>query len=358
MGRACIVRDEPAKGKAPPVASFGPLSNKELNATMDKQGRANCPRVSVITPFLNNEAYLAEAIESVIAQTFNSWEYLLVDDGSGPAASAIAKDYAARHPGKIRYLQHPGHRNRGISATRNLGVQHARGEFIAFLDSDDVWLPSKLADHVAILDAHQEVGMVCGATIVWGSWSNGVDQVFITGHRMQNMVVYPPEAAIQLFPLGRDRTASFSDAVFRAALVRQLGGFEDQFTGLYDDQVLLLKVYLSTPVYFCSTISNKYRQHRTSICATAFREGGTVQATLLFLEWLEQYLRTLDKVDPRVESSLRQALRPFRHPRIHYLFSTSLNIRDRARRLVGQTIRSAVRAVREVKQRKATKGQP
>ena len=235
--------------------------------------RTDCPRVSVITPFLNNDVFLAETIDSVIAQTFSDWEYLLVDDGSGPAATAIAKEYATRHPGKIRYFEHSGHFNRGISATRNLGVQHARGEFIAFLDSDDVWLPSKLADHVAILDAHEEVGMVCGATVVWRSWSNGVDQVFKTGHRMQNMVVYPPEAAVQVYPLGRDRTASFSDVVFRAELVRRLGGFEDQFTGLYDDQVLLLKVYLSTPVFFCSTISNKYRQHPTSTSATASKRG-------------------------------------------------------------------------------------
>jgi glycosyltransferase involved in cell wall biosynthesis len=325
---------------------------------MHESERADCPRVSVVTPFLNNEAYLAEAIESVIAQSFDGWEYLLVDDGSGSAATAIAKDYAAHYPGKIRYLEHPGHVNRGISATRNLGVQHARGELIAFLDSDDVWLPSKLADHVAILDAHQEVGMVCGATVIWRSWSGGVDRIHRAGHRMQNMVVYPPDAAVQLFPLGDDYSASFSDVVFRAALVRQLGGFENQFNGLYDDQVLLLKVYLSIPVYFCSTISNKYRQHPTSICNIAHREGRTAQATLFFLEWLERYLKTLEKVDARVESSLYRALRPFRHPHIHYFLSTSMKVYWKSRRLTGRAIRLPAKVIREVKQRKATNGQP
>ena len=184
-------------------------------------------------------------------------------------------------------------------------MHHARGEFIAFLDLDDVWLPAKLADHVAVLDAHREVGMVCGSTILWRSWSNiGADQVFITAHRMQNVIVYPPEAAIQLFPLGRDRTASFSDVVLRSSLVRRLGGFEEKFTGLYDDQVLLLKVYLSTPGHFCSDISNKYRQHPTSTCAKAFREGTTGNATLFFLEWLEQYLKTLGRVDSQITSAL------------------------------------------------------
>jgi glycosyltransferase involved in cell wall biosynthesis len=284
----------------------------------------------VITPFLNTETFLAEAIESVIAQTFSNWELLLVDDGSGPAATAIAKRYAAQWPGQIRYLEHPEHLNRGISATRNLGVGHARGEFIAFLDSDDIWLPSKLADHAAVLDAHHEVGMVCGTTILWRSWSNGQDHIMLTGDR-QNAIVYPPDAAVALFPLGKGRTASFSDVVFRAEVVRQLGGFEEQFTGNYDDQVLLLKVYLSTPVYFSSTISNKYRQHSTSTSATAFREGRTAQDTLCFLEWFERYLRTLEKVDPRVMSSLHRALRPYRNPRIHYVIAMATKVRNRLR---------------------------
>ncbi len=316
-----------------------------------KQYGSDSPRVSVITPFLNNEAFIAEAIDSVIAQTYDNWEYLLVDDGSGSAATAIAKEYTAKYPEKILYFEHPGHVNRGISSTRNLGVRHARGEFIAFLDSDDVWLPSKLADHVAALDAHPEVGMVCGATIVWRSWANGPDQIFPTGNRMQNVVVCPPEAAIQLYPLGNGRTASFSDVVFRADLVRRLGGFEEQFAGIYDDQVLLLKVYLSTPVYFCSAISNKYRQNPESCSHTAVRQGKAAEGELLFLEWLEQYLKTLNNVDPQVALSLHQALRRFRSPRIHYLLSMSAKARKKSRQLVGRAVRLAAGVVRGVKKR-------
>jgi glycosyltransferase involved in cell wall biosynthesis len=310
---------------------------------------ADCPRVSVITPFLNNDAFLAEAIDSVIAQTFGDWEYLLVDDGSEAAATAIAKGYTARYPGRIRYLEHPEHRNRGISATRNLGVRHARGEFIAFLDSDDIWLPSKLADHVAALDAHPEVGMVCGTTIEWRSWSGGPDRVLPTG-RWQEVVYYPPDTAWKLFPLGGElgeRGASFSDVVFRAEVVRRLGGFEEQFTGMYDDSVLLLKVYLSTPVYFCSGISNKIRINPTSCVRTAIREGKTDQYKLLFFEWLEQYVQKLPKVDPHVASCLERELWPYRSPRIHYLRSVLTKVRNKFRRLVGRAIRLLANVVRE-----------
>ena len=157
--------------------------------------RRPSPRVSAVIIFLNGEAFLAEAIESIIAQTYKDWELFLVDDGSGPAATAIANEYVARYPNQIFYLDHPNHANRGMSATRNLGVSHARGEYIAFLDADDTWLPDKLADHVALLDAHPEVGLVCGATAYWWSETDRPDEVVQTGHR-QNAVINPPEAAL------------------------------------------------------------------------------------------------------------------------------------------------------------------
>lgn len=296
---------------------------------------ANNPRVSVITLFLNGEAFLSEAIESVLGQTFSDWEFLLVDDGSGPAATTIAKDYAARYPGQVRYLEHPNHANRGMSATRNLGIQHARGELIAFIDADDIWLPSKLANHVALLDAHPEVGMVCGTTIYWHSWSSGEDKIVPTGHQ-QDVVVYPPDAALEVFPLGPASPPSMSDIVLRVALVRGLGGFEEQFTGHYESRVFLSKVFLSVPVYFCSSASNKYRQHPASCVQTAFREGNDVENRLRFLEWLEQYLIMQENVDPRVTSSLNRALRPYRSPRIHYLLSIPMKIRNRFRHLIAR----------------------
>ena len=240
-----------------------------------KADREQGLRVSVITIFLDGEAFLAEAIESVIAQTYTQWELLLVDDGSASPATAVAREYSERYPGKVRYLEHPGHVNRGMSASRNLGVRHATGEFIAFIDADDVWLPSKLSDHLAILDAHPEVAMVCGAVIYWKSWSNGEDVVTPTGSR-QDAVVHPPEASLSLYPLGSAAAPCPSDIVVRASLVRQIRGFEERFTGhnqMYEDQAFLAKLYLVAPVYFCSRISLKYRVHPASCVATVGRAG-------------------------------------------------------------------------------------
>src|SRR5262249_40041371 len=138
------------------------LSSDEMNTE---------PLVSVIIIFLNAEKFLQEAIESVVAQTYDHWELLLADDGSTDGSTGIARQYADHYPGKVRYLEHAGHQNRGMSASRNLGIRHAVGEYIAFLDADDVWLPHKLEEQVAILNAHPETGMVYGATQVWHSWT-------------------------------------------------------------------------------------------------------------------------------------------------------------------------------------------
>src|SRR5262245_39269876 len=96
------------------------------------------PLISAITIFLNGDRFIREAIESVLAQTYQSWERLLGDDGSTDGSSAIALEYASRFPGRIRYIEHEGHHNRGMSASRNAGIRHARGRYIALLDADDV----------------------------------------------------------------------------------------------------------------------------------------------------------------------------------------------------------------------------
>ena len=105
--------------------------------------------VSVVIPAYNRERYLADAVDSVLAQTFTDFELLIVDDGSRDRTVEIAKSY--RDP-RIRLVRHE--RNRGVAAARNTGVAEARGAYVAFLDSDDVAYPDRLARQVAFLDAH------------------------------------------------------------------------------------------------------------------------------------------------------------------------------------------------------------
>jgi glycosyltransferase involved in cell wall biosynthesis len=284
---------------------------------------AERPRVSVITICFNGEAFLAEAIESVICQTFDDWELLFVDDGSTDASTTIGKEYARRYPGKIRYFEHPEHANRGMSATRNLGISHARGEYTAFIDADDVWMPSKLADQVAILDTHQDVGMVCGTAIYWSSWSGGEDKIAPSGH-VQDCVLRPPETTLKLYPLGHGNSPCPSDLLLRATVVREVGGFEENFSGhnqLYEDQAFLAKLYLKSPIYIASNIWLKYRKHQKSCVELVVITAGKYHDVRhYFLLWFEKYVAT-HGLDGRTVAAIHRALRRYRQPQIDFFLT-------------------------------------
>jgi glycosyltransferase involved in cell wall biosynthesis len=278
------------------------------------------PTVSIITIFLNAERFISQAIESVLAQDFRDFELILVDDGSTHECTTIARDYARRYAPIVRYLEHSGHQNWGASPSRNLGIAAARGEFIAFLDADDVWERTKLTEQLAIMEAHPELGMVCGAARYWTSWNGGDDVIVPTGHRY-NTVIFPPEAALALYPLGKTSAPCPSDLLLRRELALALGGFEEQFTGprqMYEDQVFLMKLYLASPVYFSNRIWLNYRLHADSCMAMFMRQGRYHEVRLYFLNWLGAYLKAMPQPpDRRVFAAFRRALWPYRHPKMH-----------------------------------------
>lgn len=273
-------------------------------------------RISVITIFWNSEAFITEAIDSVLAQSYRSFELVLVDDGSTDASSAIARSYAKAYPDRVRYLDHPQHANRGMSASRNAGIALARGDLIAFNDADDVWLENSLRERVAILDAHPEVGLLAGATIYWESWRGGEDQAQLSGH-VQNRVVQPPEALLSVYPLGKSEAPGMCSLLVRRSMIERVGGFEDSFEGMYEDQAFLVKVYLNTPVYFSDRIWFKYRRHDLSCMEQNAKAGQYDAVRQRFLTWFAGYLTETCVNEPLVWKKLRSAQWPYRHPCLH-----------------------------------------
>jgi len=276
------------------------------------------PLVSVVMAFLDGERFLREAIDSVFAQTYERWELLLVDDGSGPAASSVARECAARDPGRVRYLEHDEHRNRGLSASRNLGIAGASGVYTAFLDADDVWLPDKLRDQVAILESRPDVGAMYGNALYWYSWTGNPADVARDFHprlRVSDGTVLDPPRLLERMLRGDALVPCAHSLLVRTAVLRRVGGFEEQFRGMFEDQAFYAKLMLAERVLVVHRSWERYRQHADSMCAVSDRTGATRDAHRRYLEWLAGYLDAKSCDDEGVRRALHRALRPFHRPR-------------------------------------------
>ncbi len=118
------------------------------------------PIVSIILPTYNREKFLPEAFAAIASQTFTDWELIIVDDGSTDGTRELVPQLTADFPQPVRYIYQE---NQGAYGARNTGLDHATGKYIAFYDSDDLWLPHHLKDCVEGLEANPDVDWVYGA---------------------------------------------------------------------------------------------------------------------------------------------------------------------------------------------------
>ena len=125
--------------------------------------------------FLNARRFIDEAIKSVEAQTFTDWELVLVDDGSDDGSNELAAELCRRRSGPDTPRAASGSRESRYRRVAQPRPVVCRGEFVAFLDADDVYLPQRLETHVALLERHPEVALVQSCVQQWHSWSGGKD---------------------------------------------------------------------------------------------------------------------------------------------------------------------------------------
>jgi len=312
------------------------------------------PQVSVIMIFFNAEAFLAEAITSVLAQTYSDWELLLVDDGSIDQSTAIAKEYRDRYPEQVRYFEHASHSNRGKSTSRNLGLEKATGRYIAFLDADDVFLPQKLERQVALLKANPDAGMVYGRTQYWYSWTGkpkDKKRDFVSYLGLQAGRLFPPPVLMTRFLQNGGMVPCVCGLLVRREVVAVLGGFEERIQHLFEDQVFIAKVCMAVPVFVEDGIGERYRQHMGSSSAAAilnkeYHPLWPNPARRAFLSWLDTYIEEKKIRGQKLKSALRRELRPYRYPRL-YFFLNPLKylscLTNGYLRLVGSKLTGAVR---------------
>ena len=254
---------------------------------------------------------MREAVESVLKQSYPYWELLLADDGAAIESTEIALSYATRYPDKIRYVEHNGHQNRGMSATRQLGIRHAKGTLVAFLDADDVWLPHKLEQQVRLLESHPDVAMLYGNTQYWYSWTGSaadLERDYVPPLGVEPDTIVQPPDLLPLFWAGRAAVPCTCSVMVRRWIIDQTGGFEEIFPGMYEDQVFYAKVCLEAPVLVSGECWDRYRQHPDSCCAVASKTDQHLATRLHYLNWLKGYLHDREISDVKLWRALNQQL--------------------------------------------------
>ncbi len=202
---------------------------------------SEAPRITGVIPVRDRAALVGRAIDSVLAQEGPSFELIVVDDGSTDATPAVLSGYGERI---VAVRQDPT----GRSAARNAGIERARGEWIAFLDSDDAWLPGKLARQLAYHEAHPEVAMS----------AHGLEKAHADGRIEQA----PPD------PLDEDSYLSLADhfafvpsaVMVRTDAAREVGGFDAHFDGT-EDLDFALKVAARHPIAVIPDCLTRYHLH-------------------------------------------------------------------------------------------------
>jgi len=213
---------------------------------------ARKPRVTVFVPVFDRAKVLPTAIESVLAQDFEDFELLVVDDGSKDESADVVRAYGERDP-RIRLVSNE--QNEGIPRTRNRGLEHARGELLANVDSDDYSFPERLGKQVAFLDAHPEIAAV-------GSWVLRTDE---SGRRFRGPLLRPTDPRVIR---GRILFAScFKNPTMmgRTAVLREFG-FREPFV-------------ISSDIDLWSRVSEKYALANLPEFLVRYRAGGTSHQT-------------------------------------------------------------------------------
>jgi glycosyltransferase involved in cell wall biosynthesis len=192
------------------------------------------PKVSVIIPTYNRARIVGEAIDSVLSQSYDDFELIVVDDGSTDGTEKLVASYLPR----LTYLYQE---HQGVSAARNRGIATARGEYLAFLDSDDLWLKDKLSSQIHFMASHPEY-LVCYTDEIW--IRKGVRVNPMKKHRKYSGMIFE-----QCLPLC---IVSPSSVLIARTLLDEIGIFDETFE-VCEDYDLWLRIAARYPIHFIET---------------------------------------------------------------------------------------------------------
>lgn len=218
----------------------------------------------MILPVYNGAGYLDEAIQSVINQNFINWELMIIDDGSTDNSFEIAGAYSAKDE-RIQLLQHENKENRGVSASRNLGVERSKGQWIAFLDADDYWYENKLEEVHQVILKHDKLAIIYSSADVLETAFSGTVKKDKYKSGFPGLLKNP-----FLKTLGGLSSATPS-VVMRKDVFEKAGGFNENFT-FSEDTLLFHSALLYGDLYFIDQPLLNVRYHDSSTKSIAKRE--------------------------------------------------------------------------------------
>lgn len=276
--------------------------------------------VSVIVPVYNGAAYIAQAVDSALAQDHPEKEIIVVNDGSSDGTLALLKTYGSR----IRLIDQP---NGGPQRARNAGLGAAQGDYIAFLDADDVWLQGKLAAQVAHLQAHPEVGTCYFQWHVWRADADG--QFRVPAFALQPLQRVVCNDAMSGWIYGRllfECEMLTTTVMVRAGLARQIGEFDTRLWN-GDDYDYWLRLSQAAPISRLEPAAALYRV----VSGSVSRRARPVNDELVVVQGAAARHGLTDPVGNRVDAKrLRRhldALR-FQHAYSHLQMGDSVVARQ------------------------------
>ena len=212
---------------------------------------ASNPRVSVVLPVFNGATYIIEAVTSVLEQTFNDFELLVIDDGSTDSTRDLLAPLAA-DDARLKVLAEP---HRGLVGSLNYGISIARGDLIARMDADDAALPNRFADQVAYLDAHPDC-VVVGTSILKVNADGQPAKRSATPWQLPTFdpLSFPPQIGGVPHPT----------AMIRAAALAVVGGYRPYFYNA-EDRDLWARLWRIGRIYQLPDVALRYRVHSGSV---------------------------------------------------------------------------------------------
>jgi len=205
------------------------------------------PKVSIIVNCLNGEQYLKQALDSVFEQTYDDWEVIFLDNASTDNSAAIAKSYG----GRVRYFK--SQVTYPLGKVRNLAINETKGDFIAFLDCDDIWLPQKLEKQMALFEKDSEVALVFSDMMIFDG-SRDIYQ-YMGKHKPQRGNIFR-ELLVNYF-------IGMVSVVIRKSAVKDIGWFDERFENIEDMDLFLRIAYLFKLDYVDEPLV-KWRLHEKS----------------------------------------------------------------------------------------------